>query len=288
MSRPSAEDIAAELGLTPLGFEGGYYRETHRSAYASAIFYMLTPDTRSLMHRLRADEVYHFYLGDPVDLLTVHPDGRAEEVRLGAELLAGHRVQQVVPAGVWQGSALVPGGRFALMGTTMAPGFDLEGFELGRRRALVEAFPALADRLRPLTPEVLETERLELAAATRDLLYAELRGTPALLAGLAASSAAGWAPSKEGELRARIARLEADPASRAWGGWYVVRRGDRALLGAARFEGPPDDAGEARLTLALTPDVAEETTRALVARAFEAAEARRVRCGDRVFEREPR
>jgi hypothetical protein len=136
------------------------------------------------MHRLRGPELYHFYLGDPVEQLMLREDG-AEVVHLGPDLAAGQRVQHVVPGGVWQGSRLRPGGRYALMGTTMAPGFDLADFTLGRRDQLLPRCPPEhAALLTALTPTRLTTPHLELAAATRDLLHAELRGPTFLAAGL--------------------------------------------------------------------------------------------------------
>ena len=163
----TAEELKRLLGLEPLPFEGGYYRETHRAALSlappawpgdyggprsasTAIYYLLDPGTFSWMHRLRTAEVYHFYLGDPVELLMLHPDGRGEVVVLGPDLAAGQRVQLVVPEGVWQGSRVIDGGRFALMGTTMAPGFDLADFELGDEVALSARWPAHAARIAAL------------------------------------------------------------------------------------------------------------------------------------------
>lgn len=298
MSTLDAALVAEVLGLEPLGFEGGFYRETYRSAHrlevaalpegypgarsaATAILYMLGPDSRSLMHRLRTDEVYHFYLGDPVELLLIHPDGSDELVRLGPNILSGERVQAVVPAGTWQGSSLAPGGRFALMGTTMSPGFDLADFELGRRADLLLAHPHLAhlahlaDRLTALTPEVLETDRLELTAASRDLVHAELRGVPALLAGLGAASAPGWPPPFVDERTARytLARLEEGPEHRGWWAYYVVRREDRALVGVVGFKGPPDSRGRVDIGYSLTgaaegQGLATEAASALVTQAF--------------------
>ena len=95
---------------------------------------MLTPDTFSAMHRLKGDEVFHFYLGDPVEMLLLKPDGRAEAVLLGQDLSAGMRVQHAVAGGTWQGSRLAPGGKYALMGTTMAPGFDPSRLRTGQAR----------------------------------------------------------------------------------------------------------------------------------------------------------
>ena len=151
----SAEDVIAHLGLRPLEGEGGLYRETYRlvgagdtgAPVATAIYYLLTPDTFSELHRLPHDELYHFYLGDPVDLLRLGPDGAIERRTLGSDLLAGMEVQVVVPGGHWQGSRLRVGGRFALMGTTMTPGFRFEDYERGDRARLQGAYPAAADEI---------------------------------------------------------------------------------------------------------------------------------------------
>lgn len=141
------------LGLEPLPVEGGHYRETWRSPAGSAIYYLLTdePDSFSALHRLPTDEVYHFYLGDPVEMLMLQEGGRMENVTLGPDVAAGQRVQHVVPRGVWQGSRLRAGGRFALLGTTMAPGFVPQDYECGVRDALVAAYPSAAEAIRRLT-----------------------------------------------------------------------------------------------------------------------------------------
>jgi predicted cupin superfamily sugar epimerase len=166
----SVETLIALLGLKPLPVEGGYYAESYRSAeaisspalpgrytagprsFGSAIYYLLTPQTCSLLHRLKSDEVYHFYLGDPVELLALRPDGSGEVALLGPDLARDMRLQLAVPHGVWQGSRLRAGGRYALLGTTMAPGFDPADFELGRRSDLQQRYPAFADLIEALTP----------------------------------------------------------------------------------------------------------------------------------------
>lgn len=165
----SVDQLIALLGLKPLPVEGGYYAESYRSAESipagtvtghdagprsvgTAIYYLLTPQTCSLLHRLKSDEVYHFYLGDPVELLQLRPDGSGEVALLGSQLSQGMRPQLVVPRGVWQGSRLRDGGRYALLGTTMAPGFDPADFELGRRTDLQPRYPAFTDLVLALTP----------------------------------------------------------------------------------------------------------------------------------------
>ena len=99
----------------------------------------------------RTDEVYHFYLGDPVEQLLLHPDGRSEVVMLGPDLAAGQRVQHVAPRDTWQGTRLRDGGTWALLGTTMAPGFDAADYEAGDRAALCAAYPHEAARIVALT-----------------------------------------------------------------------------------------------------------------------------------------
>ncbi len=146
-----ADDLKRLLGLEPLPVEGGWWAETHRSRWSTAIYYMLTPETFSAMHRLASDEVYHFYLGDPVDMLLLGPGGGGERVTLGADLQAGQRPQVVVPAGTWQGSRLTDGGRLALLGTTMAPGFEAETLEMAQRDALCRDFPGHRDLVEKLT-----------------------------------------------------------------------------------------------------------------------------------------
>ena len=169
---PSAQEIVALLGLRPLPREGGFYAETFRDTAVpvdparpseervvkTAIYYLMTPDGFSALHRLPTPELFHFYLGDPVEQLLLYPDGSGQLVSIGTDLLAGERPQVVVPGGVWQGARLVPGGRtgYCLLGTTMAPGFVSSEYEHGRRDMLLATYPAFADRILALTRD--ETE----------------------------------------------------------------------------------------------------------------------------------
>jgi predicted cupin superfamily sugar epimerase len=166
--QPTAEKIIRLLGLVPLHTEGGFFRECYRSGvflppgalparYAggrsagSAIYYLLTPDAFSAIHRLRTDEIFHFYFGDPVEMLLLYPDGTGETRVIGSGLVDGMRPQAVVSGGVWQGSRLLEGGRFALMGATMAPGFDPADFEAGDRASLIRAYPAFRESIKALS-----------------------------------------------------------------------------------------------------------------------------------------
>ena len=80
------------------------------------------------MHVLASDEIFHFYLGDPVEMLQLHPDGSSSVFTLGPDLAAGQHMQLVVPAGVWQGTHLVADGKVALLGCTVTPGFDFADY----------------------------------------------------------------------------------------------------------------------------------------------------------------
>jgi predicted cupin superfamily sugar epimerase len=150
LTAATAEDVIEALELEPHPLEGGFFRETYRSArhlpgdersLSTAIYYLLTPQTCSAMHRLPGDELFHFYLGDPVKMLHLYPDGSGKVVSFGSDLLAGQRPQVLVPGGVWQGACLEDGGRFALLGTTMAPGFAYPDYETGDRAALTGQYP---------------------------------------------------------------------------------------------------------------------------------------------------
>jgi uncharacterized protein len=163
----TAEQIRQVLKMQPHPIEGGYFAETYRSArtvprttligypgdrsLSTAIYYLLTPDTFSAMHRVRGDEMFHFYLGDPVEMLQLKPDGTAEVLALGQDIASGMRLQHNVPGGVWQGSRLKAGGKYALLGTTMAPGFEYEDYETGKRAELIERYPQFAQLITALT-----------------------------------------------------------------------------------------------------------------------------------------
>lgn len=155
----TAEEVIARLELQPHPVEGGYFRETYRSSSAigdrsvsTAIYYLLTPKTVSALHRLPGDEVFHFYLGDPVQMLQLWPDGSTRKLLLGTDLIRGQVPQLVVPGGVWQGSVLLDGGKFALLGATMAPGFDYADYESGQREQLTAKWPGEASLIERLTP----------------------------------------------------------------------------------------------------------------------------------------
>ena len=129
----TAQELVQRLGMSPLPVEATFFVSTYRSAADTASggpvgtamigLFSDDPPSRSLFHRLAFDEVWHFYGGDPLRLVLLHPDLSSAEVVMGSDVLAGQLVQYVVPAGVWQAGELVGAGRWALFGCTMAPGF---------------------------------------------------------------------------------------------------------------------------------------------------------------------
>ena len=164
----NAEEVIEILNLQPHPAEGGYFLETYRSkeivkdpkrgdrCYGTAIYYMLTskPGVFSEMHKLGVDEVFHFYLGDPVEMLNLHPDGTGETILLGHDLSQGMRPQVTVAGGIWQGSRLLPGSvnyGYALMGTTMAPGFEYSDYQSGSRAELTRRYPKFQELIHALT-----------------------------------------------------------------------------------------------------------------------------------------
>lgn len=166
------ETIMRLLALQPLPQEGGFYRETHRSSlvihesaltsqYAgdrnvsTAIYFLITPQEYSALHILPTDEVFHFYLGDSVEMLQLSAGGAAEVHLLGTDLLAGLRPQVVMPGGTWQGCRLRSGGRFALLGCTVAPGFDFRDFRVATAyqvKELAAQFPTHSAMIQELAP----------------------------------------------------------------------------------------------------------------------------------------
>lgn len=156
-----AAALVEHFGMEPLPVEGTLFASTYRSRTETAVgipagtaivgLYCDDPPSRSLFHRLDFDELWHFYGGDPIRLVLLHPDGRSGEVFLGSDVLAGQHVQYVVPAGVWQAGELAPGGEWALFGCTVAPGFTGACFEGGGVTALLAAcYPGREEDIRRL------------------------------------------------------------------------------------------------------------------------------------------
>ena len=168
VSTMTANEVKQLLQLQPLAIEGGFFRETYRSRWnvaaeylpdgtrgprsiGTAIYYMITPETFSPLHRLPGSEIFHFYLGDPAIMLQLLPDGSSQTITLGSDLAGGQQPQVVVRGGIWQGCKLAPGGNFALLGTTMSPGFDYADYENGDREQLIKQYPGAAEFIKEYT-----------------------------------------------------------------------------------------------------------------------------------------
>ncbi len=99
----AARQLIAALDLAPLPHEGGYFRQTWRSATGSAIYFLITPADFSALHRIAQDEIWHYYAGDPIEHLQLDErTGNVRIARLGSDVLAGDVPQLLVPASVWQ------------------------------------------------------------------------------------------------------------------------------------------------------------------------------------------
>jgi len=154
---PSADEIIKTYGLQEHP-EGGFFKETYRSKQllkqsalngshsgdryiATAIYFLLKSSSKSHFHRIRSDEIWHFYLGGPLNLVEITPDGRKIETKIGPNILQGEKLQYVVKAGHWFGAFPVESSPYSFVGCTVAPGFDFSDFELGTRDGLQSLFP---------------------------------------------------------------------------------------------------------------------------------------------------
>lgn len=152
---PTVEALIQSYQMMPHP-EGGFYKETYRSALeldginlqngmqgkrscSTAILFLLVQHSFSAFHRIKSDEVWHFYDGDPVDIHVIDPNGKYELIRLGKNASTKEVFQAVVPAGAWFASKTA--GAFSLVGCTVAPGFDFADFELAKAKTLAAAFP---------------------------------------------------------------------------------------------------------------------------------------------------
>lgn len=162
------EEVIGILGMIPLEVEGGMWRgmfrsdeiipegvfegrEGARAAYGS-IFYLLTSESVSRMHRLATDELWSFYLGSPCEVLVLRPDGTGYTEILGQDIKNGEKLMTVVPRGCWQGVCMIgPSSEndWALLGTVMAPAYEDSDYEDGTEDLLGQ-YPEFADKILPL------------------------------------------------------------------------------------------------------------------------------------------
>ena len=155
-----------ELGLEPHP-EGGWYKEVYRSeesidaaglperfggarSFSTSIYFLLAEDNFSAFHRIKSDELWHFYAGDGLTVHIIAPDGEQSMLKLGAQPEAGETFQGVVPAGSWFAAEPKDGG-YGLVGCTVAPGFDFADFEMANRETLQAEFPQHSELIERLT-----------------------------------------------------------------------------------------------------------------------------------------
>ena len=164
----TASQIIKMLNLRPHPEEGGYFTETYRSDetidasvlpqrysgsrnLGTAIYFLLTPDAFSAMHLLQSDEIFHFYPGDPIEMLHLLPDGSGRVPCFGNRLEDGMSPRVTVPKGWWQGGRLARGGEYALVGATVAPGFEFADYSHGNRGDLIDSCPQFEEMILSLT-----------------------------------------------------------------------------------------------------------------------------------------
>ena len=153
----TSKEIIKILELTPHP-EGGYFKETYRSKgviknnsldfltdgirnYSTSIYFLLDQMDYSSFHRIKQDEIWHFYLGSTLLLHTINPNGKYDCIRIGNNIKNGEVLQYVVPAGTWFASEIENKNEFALCGCTVSPGFDFNDFEMPDKDKLLEMFP---------------------------------------------------------------------------------------------------------------------------------------------------
>ena len=164
---PEALAIFNHYQLDVLPVEGTFYRNTYVSEQkqedgspigtAMIGMYCNQPFSASCFHRLQYDEIWHVYGGDPFTLILLHPDGSSEKILMGLNPLKDEHIQYVIPANVWQAGYLNPGGRYALFGCTMAPGFTGSIFEAANTLQLIAQFPNYRDDILRLNSNAGET-----------------------------------------------------------------------------------------------------------------------------------
>ena len=162
---PEVHRLVHQLELHPHP-EGGFYRETYRSSekvsslpprfsgphcYSTCILYLLEFRDKSRLHRIKSDEVWHFYDGMPLRVLSISPTGERVDHVLSRSLGDGHELQACVPAGYWFGARVLANSGWSLVGCTVAPGFEFSDLEMANRAELLERFPAHADVITDLS-----------------------------------------------------------------------------------------------------------------------------------------
>ena len=142
--------LVAETYRSPLRMPTLALPEPYESGrpYASALYFLVTPDAQIVMHRIRSEQLYHHYLGDPLEVLMLYPDGSGAVATVGSELASGMRPQLLIPGGTFHTSRLVPGAAgYALLASTEWPGVEPPDVEHGSLKALAEDYPAFREEI---------------------------------------------------------------------------------------------------------------------------------------------
>lgn len=164
MAEMTADEVLALLGLEP-NATCGFVRETYRSTRqiapgglqapfadgrpaGSALYFMVTPAAPVKLHRIRNDQLYHYYLGDPLEVLMLHGEGKVEHVVVGPDLRAGQRVQLLIPGNTFHTARLIGSRHWFLGGSTEWPGVVPADVEMGNVEALAAQYPQVAADLR--------------------------------------------------------------------------------------------------------------------------------------------
>lgn len=163
----TAQEIIDKLGLEPLPEEGGFFKVTYRDnrtlpsdalphhdgnrQYCSSIYYLITPEEFSGLHAVLSTETFHFYAGDPVCMIQIDETGDLTEHIISSDLAAGHQPQITVAPNIWQGTKLIKGGSWALLGCTVTPAFEYQDFINGTYEELSKKFPDHKKRIEEYT-----------------------------------------------------------------------------------------------------------------------------------------
>lgn len=168
MRQMTHQDVIEALGLVPLPEEGGYYKEVYRSeeriprsglpgrydgdrSFGTDIYFLIHRGEVSKFHRLRSDEIWYHHLGGPITVVELTPDGKTKKVEMGSDLERGQRLKYVFKRGSWFGASTSPGVEFALLSCAVIPGFEFADFEVGKREALLKAYPQAREEIERLT-----------------------------------------------------------------------------------------------------------------------------------------
>ena len=151
--RPTIDELLEHWRMQTMETENVMFSQSYVGTASTAIIAMVIDDPQSFsdMHRLPTDEIWHFYLGDAIELLLLDPNGGDEVVILGQDVLNGEHIQYVVPAGVWMGARIRAGGDYGVFGNTIAPGFSLDDFEGAVAEELIAQWPQHEELIRALT-----------------------------------------------------------------------------------------------------------------------------------------